>query len=350
MSESLADVLWPTQVVLPLHLRGIDATEHPWCIQPDVHYAHREWARHCASTCIECTDTHARVSHRTPPSIEPVCAGPLDHRVIVGRAHHVQGVDALARHHLPGQHYLALGARSTDTHIVGPVFATTNPPLLDAVDDTAENFVVPLFFGRRKTPNVNPQLIPVLEHYWKIKLQPHSIWAYTLAVLSDPNNREGIPLTADPDLARRGIRLGRLLAAIQCSYIDPGAARWTTPINASIQHPVSMHYDHATGTLQIGSHHTLVHIGPHVRNARIGSRPIIDRWVAGHAHPEHCDLELTPSESRARALRQCENLQRVVWRLQGWILLTAQSMQLSNQIYEAPLIVPFAGDDAPMTP
>ena len=344
MSESLADVLWPTRAVLPLHLRGIDITENAWCVQPDIHRAQHAWDRYRVTTCIECIDTHGRKSRHPPPSIEPVCAGPLDHRVVVDLRHHARGADTLTRHHLPGQHYLVLGASSTDTSIVGCAFATTHLPLLAAADGREEGPVIPLFFGPNMTPNVNPRLIAVLEHYWKIKLHPHSVWAYTLAVLSDPENRDGIPLTADPDLARRAIHLGRVLAAIQCSHIDPGPARWMTPVNSSIRHPVSIHYDHTTGTLQIGAHHTLAHIASHVRNARIGTPPIIDRWVAAHAYPEHGDLPLTRSISRALALRQCQNLQRVIWRLQGWIQLTAQSMQISDQIYDAPLITRFDDD------
>ena len=131
--------------------------------------------------------------------------------------------------------------------------------------------IVPLYARcAARQPNLALELATTPVRLWGEDVPRDDPWHYTVAMLAAPGNEGLVPLSAQRELAREAVSIGRQIVEAQCGSIRAGATQWAR---------CEVRYDERAGTLELGPGHVLGQLPAFVRHARIGEAPSSERWM-----------------------------------------------------------------------
>ena len=163
--------------------------------------------------------------------------------------------------------------------------------------------VIPLYRDAEATqPNVTGELLPLLGERYGREVTPEDLAAYVMGIAGHDayvqrfdEALEGspvrVPLTADPDLFTRAVKLGERLLWLQTygerfTGVGRPAGRvpripglgWEAPVTALPASPRALSYDPATQRLTVGDG-VVTGVSPEVRAFAVSGMNILDKWL-----------------------------------------------------------------------
>ncbi|WP_199244604.1 type ISP restriction/modification enzyme [Micrococcus luteus] len=163
--------------------------------------------------------------------------------------------------------------------------------------------VIPLYRDAEATqPNVTGGLLPLLGERYRQEVTPEDLAAYVMGVAGHDayvqrfdEALEGspvrVPLTADPDLFTRAVKLGERLLWLQTygerfTGVGRPAGRvpripglgWEAPVTALPASPRAVSYNPATQRLTVGDG-VVTGVSPEVRAFAVSGMNVLDKWL-----------------------------------------------------------------------
>ncbi|MCY3924345.1 MAG: N-6 DNA methylase [bacterium] len=218
--------------------------------------------------------------------------------------------------------------------------------------------VMPLYRDRSgRAPNIAEGLLAAVGDRLSAEVSPEDLLAYVHALagtaafterfedeLSEAAGPIHLPITADPDLLRRAVELGRDLlwwhtwgerfAPPGQTRLPPGRAQQTTPVEGM---PEKYGYDPDTETLTVGTG-TFGPVSAEVWNFEVSGLKVVNSWL-GYRMKTRKGRKSSPLDDiRPTRWRETDELLRLLAILEHTIEVTAGAAALLDEILANPLI------------
>ena len=335
---------WDLALLLPRQIPGLKPGRERWAITTDATQAQTRWR------CLRDLDGEQRLRRmgRTEieenvPTLAPVLCGPLDIGLAIEPTTTLANASAVPDLVEQGkdQIYLAVAGRETAARHTGRALVTRVPALTTCIDGQRTNAVhriMPLHDSAG--PNVIKEVAHALKQQWRMyeRNVGTEIFCYCIALCAGPAfDGRAVPVTAEPELATRAVKLGREVAYVQSGPVKRGAARW---MNGPPKGPIlgaRITCDVDNGELRVGARNAqrLANVNENVATAQLGDTPVIARWW-GRRTAKRGLRPLALGDHSGRAdewtTTLAEELGRVVWRVQAWVVLEDGLAELANEM------------------
>jgi hypothetical protein len=244
-------------------------------------------------------------------------------------------------------------------------------PDMDVFCNRGAKDIIPLWRDALASQaNITVGVLGALGTCYSRPVSPEELFAYCVAVLGGPAYAKTfeaelatpgprVPVTADKDIFREGVRLGAELVWLQTfgeRWLSPeakkmnalhGSARVAKPIPEDEDHyPSEFSYDTATSTLSVGGG-CVTGISPQVYGYSVSGFKVVESWLryrmkerGGRARSEATRSKL--DEIRPRRWAYTEELLELLWVVEGCVLLWPRLEAFLGSVIGGPQI--FAAD------